>query len=291
MTLCGITDIRTMNIENAIEVNRKYWDEVADLHFSSSFYDVSHFKSGKSTLSPLDTHALGDVEGKALLHLHCHFGLDTLSWSQHGASVTGIDFSTRAITLAKQLAFETSIPAKFVHGDATELPIFWRDTFDIVLAIEGVVAWVYDLSRWLRSAAMALRPGGIFYLREFHPFAEVVSNNKDTMEVTDDYFRDIRLITFADDPGTYANRIYKLKNTYHYEWLHPLSHIVNSILDAGLSILDLKEFPFCTYQSHRFLVKRQEDIWVLPSGKPTIPLMYSILARKPLANSQHERNQ
>lgn len=36
---------------------------------------------------------LGSVEGLTLLHLQCHFGLDTLSWARLCATVTEVDFS------------------------------------------------------------------------------------------------------------------------------------------------------------------------------------------------------
>jgi len=42
--------------------------------------------------------------GRDLVHLQCHFGLDTLSWATRGARVVGLDFSPSAVEAAPELA-------------------------------------------------------------------------------------------------------------------------------------------------------------------------------------------
>ncbi|GEM_PF-6232535 len=46
---------------------------------------------------------LGNIEGKEILHLQCHFGQDSISFSRLGAKVTGIDLSDKAIDEAKYI--------------------------------------------------------------------------------------------------------------------------------------------------------------------------------------------
>ena len=60
---------------------------------------MDRFKAGKTSLKNIELTELGNVQGKSLLHLQCHFGLDTLSWAREGAKVTGVDFSEEAINL------------------------------------------------------------------------------------------------------------------------------------------------------------------------------------------------
>jgi 2-polyprenyl-3-methyl-5-hydroxy-6-metoxy-1,4-benzoquinol methylase len=84
--------------------NRELWDEWAVINARSSFYNVDGFKAGRCTLRPIELEALGDVTDKTLLHLQCHFGMDTLSWARRGAHVTGVDFSEQAIALARALS-------------------------------------------------------------------------------------------------------------------------------------------------------------------------------------------
>src|SRR3990170_6145744 len=114
------------------EANRRHWDECVPIHVRSDMYDVASFKAGESKLKPVELEELGDVRGKTMLHLQCHFGLDTLSWAREGAIVTGADFSPRAIETARALAAETGIEARFVESDLYSLPCNLDGQFDIV---------------------------------------------------------------------------------------------------------------------------------------------------------------
>ena len=42
--------------------------------------------AGNYSLNRLELEDLGDVSGKSLLHLQCHFGMDSLSWAWSEAS-------------------------------------------------------------------------------------------------------------------------------------------------------------------------------------------------------------
>src|SRR5438105_15858667 len=90
--------------------NRALWDNWTALHATSSYYDVEGFKAGKSTLTPIEIGALGDVAGRSLLHLPCHFGLGTLAWPRRRAEFTRVDFSAAAIPFARRLAHERRLP-------------------------------------------------------------------------------------------------------------------------------------------------------------------------------------
>ncbi|HYF45178.1 MAG TPA: methyltransferase domain-containing protein, partial [Acidimicrobiales bacterium] len=93
--------------------NRAMWDERVPIHVASSFYDVDGFLGGRSTLLPVDLEEVGPVGDADLVHLQCHFGLDTLSWAREGARVTGVDFSSPAIEAARKIAAEAGIHADF----------------------------------------------------------------------------------------------------------------------------------------------------------------------------------
>jgi 2-polyprenyl-3-methyl-5-hydroxy-6-metoxy-1,4-benzoquinol methylase len=97
------------------EANRALWDERVALHTSSEFYDVPGFLAGAEALRPFELAEVGDVDGRRLLHLQCHFGQDTLAWARHGAAVTGLDFSAPAVRAATGLARAAGIAdARFV---------------------------------------------------------------------------------------------------------------------------------------------------------------------------------
>src|SRR5438105_3341127 len=137
-------------MDDYLRTNRRRWDELVPHHLTSSYYDLAAFRAGRSTLHPIELEELGDVRGRRLLHLQCHFGLDTLSWAREGAVATGVDFSPAAITAARELAEELQIDARFIEADACSLPSTLDEVFDIVFTSYGVVFWLPDLGAWAR---------------------------------------------------------------------------------------------------------------------------------------------
>ncbi|MEM6726521.1 MAG: class I SAM-dependent methyltransferase, partial [Bacteroidota bacterium] len=157
--------------EEAFKSNKHLWNVWAANHAKAGFYDVEGFKAGQCALKHIEVEALGaEVTGKSLLHLQCHFGLDSLSWARRGADVTGIDFSREAIQIARALSTETSIPATFVESDLYDLPNQLQGTFDMIFTSYGVLGWLPDLEKWAAIIGQFLKPGGTFYIVEFHPF-------------------------------------------------------------------------------------------------------------------------
>ncbi len=75
------------------KVNKKWWNDATSIHANSQLYDLTGFKNGQSSLQSIEVEELAGVNGKSLLHLMCHFGMDTLSWAREGAIVTGVDIS------------------------------------------------------------------------------------------------------------------------------------------------------------------------------------------------------
>src|SRR5207237_7085788 len=77
-------------------------------------------------------------------------------------------FSQTAIAAARVLSEETQVRARFIEADVLDPPADLRG-FDIVFASWGAISWIGDLSRWMRTAARALKPGGRLLLIEGHP--------------------------------------------------------------------------------------------------------------------------
>src|SRR5262249_29214333 len=152
-------------MDDYLEANRQLWDSWTRVNLQSPLYDVEGFAAGRG--GDLDSIALagpGDVRGKSLLHLQCHFGMVTIRWARHGAAVTGVDFSTEAIAAARALATRMGVPATFVHSDIYELPSRLDGRFDVVFTSHGALGWLPDLERWAQVIARFLLPGGIFYI-------------------------------------------------------------------------------------------------------------------------------
>lgn len=260
------------------ETNLKLWQEYVGINARSEYYRLAEFKLGENVLHDLERGEVGDVTGKSLLHLQCHFGMDTLSWARLGAEVTGMDFSDKAITLATSLTEEMQLPAKFICCDLYDLPAHLQGQFDIVYTSYGVLIWLSDLTRWAQITASYVKPGGFFYIAEFHPFAQVFDGSGHGLTLRDPYFHRGPFLYIVD--GSYADSEAKMEAVETYEWNHPLSEVVNALVQAGLQIEFLHEFPYSIFQQLPDLHETEEHLYVFPDVEPPIPLMYSIRARK-----------
>jgi SAM-dependent methyltransferase len=268
------------------EANRRRWDELAPLHFRSAFYDVDGFKAGKSTLHSLEVDEVGDVAGKTLLHLQCHFGLDTLSWARRGARVVGVDASASAVELAQTLAGEVGLPAAFLCArvqDLSSVPELTPASFDVVFTSYGVTCWLPDLRPWARTIIRFLRPGGVFYIVEIHPFTDVFADAaaETTLRPTYPYFAGTEPVS-EEVRGSYADRNAVVANRTSNCWSHPLGEVVTVLAEAGLRIEFLREHACCVYQRFPWMTRDADGWWRLPEPQRSqVPLLFSLRARLP----------
>jgi SAM-dependent methyltransferase len=264
-----------------MRANRQMWDETVPLHMRSALYDVPSFRKGRNTLHPLEIASLRPVSGRSLLHLQCHFGLDTLSWARLGAEVTGVDFSGPAIRAARRLSKETGVPARFIRSNIYDLPDRLRGRFDIVYTAKGAVWWLPDLPRWARVVARFLKPGGRFFLLEDHPISDILRVVGKTRGVMP------RFPYFTPRPqrdvsqGTYAAPEARLKHHLSYGWVHPISEFPNALIEAGLELRYLREYPYTYWRKFPSMLPTREGWWRLSQGSGRFPLMFSLLAVRP----------
>lgn len=266
---------------NEKDANRALWNEWTDVHEKSDFYDIAGFKAGKIRLNQIERDELGNVSGKSLLHLQCHFGLNTLSLARLGAKVTGVDFSENSIALARSLADECNINARFVLSDIDKLTDNLAGQFDIVFTSYGVLTWLPDLKRWAEVIAHFLKPGGTFYMAEFHPFAWVFDDSPGATElkIIMPYFADGQAKEWKVE-GSYADRSAEIKQRVSYEWTHPVSEILNSLIGAGLRIDFFHEFPCTVYQQFPFVEKCPDGFWRMKDKPDSLPLVFSVRATR-----------
>ena len=264
-------------MDDYLQANQQLWNEWTTLHEQSPRYKVAEFKAGASTLRPVERAELTEVAGKTLLHLQCHFGLDTLSWARAGAIVTGVDLSDRSIALARSLSAELNIPATFVCADLLDLPNALSGQFDIVFTSYGVLNWLNDLKGWAAIIAHFLKPGGIFYMAEFHPFSRVFDTDSPELKVTNPYYFSAEPFHF-EQQGSYAAAGDAM---FHgYNWNHSLSEIFNALISAGLQIEFFNEFSFTFRERIAGMVQGEDGLWRLTQQHGMVPLLFSLQARK-----------
>ena len=269
-----------------VAANRALWDEWTPIHVRSAFYDVEGWKSGtRADLYPLLVDEVGDVAGKDLLHLQCHFGMDTLAWARRGARVTGIDISERGIEQARLLAAETGLEATFVVSDVAELPDRLEGEFDVVFTSFGAINWLPDLPRWAEVVAHFVRPGGFFYIAEAHPFAWAFDDDDASTELRlhYHYWPSPDPLVFAGGES-YADSDAPVKGQVEYAWQHSMGEIISSLAAAGLRIEYLHEHPWVPWKMFPFMVETDEGsgVWRLPEPDDArLPLLFSLKATKP----------
>jgi len=272
--------VKHLNYSEFFEANKKRWNERVNINAQSKFYDLESFLAGKTSLLPLENIELGDVAGKKLLHLQCHFGMDTLSWARNGALVTGIDFAPEAIKLARELSVQLKINAKFIEANIYDIPNIINEKFDIVFTSYGVLCWLPDIKKWGEIISYCLKPGGFFYIIESHPFGFLIDENYlERFQTGYPYFNEGKAIRFEDETNL-IDKSKKLKNKVSFEWIHPLSTIINSLIENGLQIEFIHEFPYCFFPIHPDMIKGENQYYHFQNNLFNVPMMFSLKAIK-----------
>lgn len=244
-------------------------------HVNSKFYDVASFRQGETSLNKIELKSLGNVEGKTLLHLQCHFGMDTLSWAREGAIVTGIDFSEEAINAAKKLAVETSVSADFICSDVYDLTKNIHKKFDIVFTSYGTIGWLPDLDKWAAIINQFLKAGGIFFIADFHPVLWMMDDNFTQLKYS--YFNDKVIETISQ--GSYGDRLAEISDT-EYGWNHSFEEILGSLLKHNLQITEFKEYCYSPYNCFNNTVEGNDGMFRIKGLEDKLPMIYSIMAIK-----------
>jgi len=260
---------------NYLNINRESWNRRTPVHVASEFYGVEEFVKGKTSLKQIELDLLGDVKGKSILHLQCHFGQDTLSLARMGANVTGVDLSDKAIEEANALAKKIKTQARFICCDLYSLPEHLNEEFDIVFTSYGTIGWLPDLDKWAKIIHRFLKPGGKFVFVEFHP----------VVWMFDDDFKEVKYNYFNTGPihetesGTYAQQDAALKSEY-VGWNHSTGEVLSSVLNKGIQLLSFEEYNYSPYACFKNTVKIEEDKFRIPHLGDKIPMVFSLLGQK-----------
>lgn len=263
--------------------NLANWNDRVPIHASPDGYGIDAFASDPERLSivvAFDRKYLGDVSGRTLLHTQCHIGTDTLSWAKLGAQVTGVDFSPRALDVARDLAERIGVNARFIESEIYAAPASLSETFDIVYTGVGAINWLPDIARWAEVMAAFTRRGGTFYMREGHPvlWSLDLERDDDLLSITEPYFERREPSTW-DVPQTYSGSG-TLKHPTSHSWNHGLGEILTALIGAGFRIDLFEEHRFLEWPALPHMIET-EGRWVLPDDeRGMVPLMYSISATR-----------
>jgi SAM-dependent methyltransferase len=263
---------------HAEETNRAHWDETAPVHLKS--YQIDGLLKGVSRIDEIQKRELYPIKGKALIHLQCHIGTDTLSLAIDGAKVTGVDFSAKSIAIARELAAKMHISAEFLQANVLDLESVISTKYDIVYTSKGVLSWISNIEKWAETISFLLKKDGIFYLMEGHPASYMFDDTHEgDLQIKYSYFHKNEPIHFDDDHPDYSDNNYIPVNKT-YEWMWSISDIVNALIQSGLTIEMLNEYDRSFYQALPGMIKSEDGWWELKNYQGMIPLTFSLRARK-----------
>lgn len=265
-----------MNIErDYTDINRQSWNQKIGAHVTSEFYDLEGFLKGKSSLNDIELNLLGDVRGKSILHLQCHFGQDTISLNRLGAKVTGVDFSDKAIDYARELSEQTHSDTTFLCCDIYDLPQHVNEKFDIVFTSYGTISWLPDLDQWAKIISSFLKPHGKFVFVEFHPVLWMF--DYDFVQIAYSYFNSGPMV--ETETGSYADKKSPIKHT-HVVWNHSISDVINSLIKNGLVINQFDEFDYSPYNCFNKIKECGPKTFRIEHLGNKIPMVFSLVASK-----------
>jgi 2-polyprenyl-3-methyl-5-hydroxy-6-metoxy-1,4-benzoquinol methylase len=255
-----------------LAINKKLWNEKTEIHVTSDFYEMEDFLQGKNTLKPIELALLGDVRGKSILHLQCHFGQDSLSLSRMGAKVTGLDLSDTSIRKAQELNEELGLDATFICSDVYSAKDHLQEKFDIVFTSYGTIGWLPDLDKWADIVSHFMKPNGRFVFVELHPVVWMYEDQFKHLMFS--YFNKEAIIETT--PGTYAEHDADIELT-EIGWNHPLSEVFNSLMNKKLKITHFKEYDYSPHKCFKGMVEKAPGEYIVEATGGKLPMCYSLV--------------
>lgn len=265
--------------KEAVQVNKVHWESVRDMHLKSEYYMVENLANLEPNISEAEMKDLGNINGWKGAHLQCGFGLDTITLSRLGATMTGFDISSASIVEARNIASRCNTTVSFVESDVYQIDPSYFAKFDFVYTSHGVLRWLPDLNAWATTISRLLRPGGMFYIFEIHPLVYFVDQvATDGICLSGEYFD--QGIKFKQIGTSHAGHVDEncASEVAHTNW--SMKNIFQSVLTAGLTIHQYNEFPGCSYNRKNLFPVRHDNLWYPVTTPLAIPLSFSIKAFK-----------
>lgn len=269
---------------DAIAINRANWDSRVPHHAKA--YGLERFRADPAYLSDevqFDAPTLGSIAGLDAVHLQCHIGTDTLSLARLGARMTGLDFSPPALEVARQLAADCGTTIDYVLAVVDEAcEVLERERFDLVYTGIGALCWLPDASRWARTVAALLRPGGRLFMREAHPMLDTLSAPRpDGLLVVEFPYFAVAGGTQFSERKSYVDHDGEIASPDFVSFSHGLAEIFNAVWDAGMQITGFTEHRSAPWNplGDAMAVDANGE-WSLRDGRDRLPATYTLTAVK-----------
>ena len=262
-------------MKDYVNINRNAWNIKTDVHLESDFYENKEFLQGKSSLNDIELDLLGDIKGKKILHLQCHFGQDSMSLARMGAKVVAVDLSDNAIEKAKMINNQLGLDVEFICSNIYDLPDYLDQQFDIVFTSYGVIGWLPDLDKWATIISKYLKKGGQFIFVEFHPLIWMFDDN--AKQIIYSYFKTDAIEETIK--GTYAEKTANVEYQT-VTWNHSLSEVLQSLIKHEIQIKSFNEHDYSVYNCFNSTIEVEKGKFRIKHLGDKIPMMFSLLGEK-----------
>ena len=133
----------------------------------------------------------------------------------------------------------------------------------------------------ISSEVDATDPPRSLYLADGHPAAYVFDDESNSGNGMPGLFAPYfsREPVISTDTGDYANPDARLVNATIYNWMHPLSQVVTSLIAAGMTLDWLHEHDAVPWRMFRILIEGSDGLYRWPD-KPWLPLAFSLSATR-----------
>jgi SAM-dependent methyltransferase len=267
--------------------NQANWDQRTPIHLASAFYGVDGGRDPDSWFADYEWVDLGALEGADLLHLQCHLGVESIALARRGARVVGLDISGESVVQARGVARRHGVDVEYVQANVYDaVDALGGRQFDVIYTGKGAVCYLPDLDLWAEVLRRLLRPGGTFYVVEFHPLlyslgvVPPAGGGGQELLLRNDFLGG-RGVEERDGRFTYTDGPPLADAHVAYEWRHEIGAVVNALVGAGLRIERLRESEWLPWPRWPGMVQGEDGWFRLPDALPRIPLLYALTARMP----------
>ncbi|BEI38481.1 bifunctional 2-polyprenyl-6-hydroxyphenol methylase/3-demethylubiquinol 3-O-methyltransferase UbiG [Polynucleobacter sp. HIN8] len=166
--------------------------------------------------------SITNLQGKRILDVGCGGGILAESLSKAGATVTGIDLSTKALKVAELHQLESGTSVRYLTISAEDLAKEESQSYDVVTCME-MLEHVPDPSSVVQACAKLCKPSG-------HIFFSTLNRNP-------------KSYLFAIIGAEYILQLLP-KGTHQYEKFIKPSELAQFTRAAGLEVIELKGMTY-----------------------------------------------
>lgn len=166
--------------------------------------------------------SITNLQGKRVLDVGCGGGILAESLSKAGATVTGIDLSSKALKVAELHQLESGTSVRYLTISAEDLAKEESQSYDVVTCME-MLEHVPDPSSVVQACAKLCKPGGYIF------FSTLNRNPKSYL--------------FAIIGAEYILQLLP-KGTHQYEKFIKPSELAQFTQAAGLEVIELKGMTY-----------------------------------------------